>query len=71
MIPDRVVSVIADGMVVEVACNDDRLEEVLIGLQRFLLTLDVDLALMTIEKGAEVVAEQREAELVRRSALRN
>jgi len=70
-IPDRVVTVTADGFVVAVSCDDNLLEAVLVGLQRFLLTLDTDLALMTIESGAEVAADHREAELVRRSAARN
>jgi hypothetical protein len=71
VIPDRVVTVVSDGFVVAVSCDDDRLEAVLEGLQRFLLTLDIDLALLTIQSGAEVAAEQREVELVRHSAMRN
>lgn len=70
-IPDQIITVIADGVVIEIACDDDRFEAVLAGFQSFLLKLDVPLAFMHIERGADFVAEQHEAELVRRSAMFN
>lgn len=70
-IPDRVITVISDVVVMEVACDDERFEDVLVALQKFLLTLDVNLALMTMQSGADVFAEHDEAEQVRRAAMRN
>jgi hypothetical protein len=70
-IPDRVVTVISDGFVLEVACTDDRFDAVVAGLQGFLVALDVEVAVMTMESGERLAAEEFEAELVRRSVVLN
>jgi hypothetical protein len=67
----RVVSVISDALVMEIACDDARLEEVLVGVQHLLMSLDIDLALMSIGSASELADVHGEAEKVRRAAALN
>jgi hypothetical protein len=67
---DRLVTVISDGFVLQVACDDDRFDAVVAALQDFLVALDVDVAIMTMESGSDI-AEQVRVERVQRAAMRN
>lgn len=69
-IPDRIVTVISDGFVLEVACDDRRFDAVVAALQGFLVALEVDVAIMSMESGSDI-AEQVRVERVRRAASRN
>jgi hypothetical protein len=69
--PDRLITVIADGFVLEVACDDGRFDAVLAAVQGFLLALDVELALLTMEAGTAAAKRARDVERAQRAAALN